>query len=113
MPVHTLEGAAEWLRTHFAAHAARDLACVVRIDLSGAGGGSLGVRIDGPRLVVEPGCPPKPDLVLRVAARDYYRLLAGRENAELLFMDGRMEIEGPLQLAMRMRSLFPPGSRGS
>ena len=55
MLVHTLEGAAEWLRAHFDPRAARGLACVVQLELSGAAGGSLRVRIDGGRLVVEPG----------------------------------------------------------
>ncbi len=109
MLVHTLEGAAEWLRSHFDASAARDLACVVQLELSGPAGGSLRVRIDGARLAVESGASRKPDLLLRVAASDCYALLAGRENAELLFMDGRMEIEGPLHLALKLRSLFPPG----
>ena len=109
MLVNTLEGAADWLRTHFDPQAARDLSCVVQIDLSGPAGGRLHVRIDGVRLAVEAGSARKPDLVLRVAACDYYALLARRENAELLLMDGRMEIEGLLHLALKMRSLFPLG----
>ncbi len=109
MSVSSLEGAAEWLRTHFDPQAARELACVVWIDLFGPAGGSLSLHIDGGRLAVQSGPAQKPDLTLRVAARDCYALLAGRENAELLFMDGRMEIEGPLRLAMKLRSLFPPG----
>ena len=109
MLVHTLEGAAEWLRAHFDPLAARGLACVVQLELSGTAGGSLRVHIDGARLVVEPGASRKPDLLLRAAAPDCYAVLAGRENAELLFMDGRLEIEGPLHLALKLRSLFPPG----
>jgi putative sterol carrier protein len=109
MLVNTVEAAAQWLRTHFDPQAARAVACVVQIDLSGSAGGSLHLRIEGVRLAVEIGSAAKPDLVLRLAAADYYALLAGRENAELLFMDGRMEIEGPLHLAMKMRSLFPLG----
>jgi putative sterol carrier protein len=110
MAVRTVEGAADWLRSHFRADAARDLSAVVQIELSGAAGGSLWLRIAGGRLRVDSEPAERADLALRLSARDYFALLAGAENAELLFMDGRMEIDGELALAMKLRSLFPPGA---
>jgi putative sterol carrier protein len=103
----TLDEAAQWLRRHFQPEAARGLCAVVGIDLSGPGGGNLSVSIDGGGVRVESIRAGAPDLLLRTAASDYYAILAGRENAELLFMAGRMEIEGDLALAMKLRTLFP------
>ncbi len=107
MRVDSVEGAAEWLRKHFAPAAARDLCAVVQIDLAGPSGGSLRLHIDAGDLRVEPGRASQPDLRLRASATDVYAILAGRENAEMLFMDGRMEIDGQLSLAMKLRTLFP------
>jgi putative sterol carrier protein len=107
MRVETLEGAAEWLRKHFQPEAARGLSAVVQLDLHGPGGGSLRLRIAEGDLEVASGNAESPDVRLQISAGDCYELLAGRENAELLFMDGRMEIEGQLGLAMKLRTLFP------
>jgi putative sterol carrier protein len=110
MKVDTVQGAAEWLRSHFRPQAAQDLAAVVQIELAGPGGGCLCVRIEDARLEIGTERPEQADLQVRLLARDYYALLAGDENAELLFMDGRMELDGQLGLAMKLRSLFPPGA---
>jgi predicted lipid carrier protein YhbT len=43
-----------------------------------------------------------------LAASDFFGILAGRENADLLFTAGRIEVEGDLSLALKMRKLFRP-----
>lgn len=106
-PPRTLDEAAEWLRKHFEPEAAGDLRVEIELDLTGPRGGPLTLRIDGGRLEVARSSAPQPQLRLRVAAPDYFAILAGRENAELLFMDGRLEIDGNLALAMKLRRLFP------
>ena len=45
-------------------------------------------------------------MVFRLPAEDYFALLVGRENADLLYMAGRLEIDGDLALALKIRPLF-------
>ncbi len=104
----SMDAALEWLRKHFDAEAARGVSAVYRIELSGPDGGSFGVAIRDGVLHLTRGEGPEPGVVLRLAAPDYFAVLAGRENADLLYMAGRLEIEGDLSLAMKLRTLFRP-----
>ncbi len=40
------------------------------------------------------------------AAQDFLAIPAGRANADWLFLEDRIEVEGDLSLALRMRKLF-------
>jgi putative sterol carrier protein len=102
----TLDEAAEWLRKHFDADAGRGLCAAFQIELAGAEGGCIALRVDDGRLDVRRGATEAPHVVLRLSAGDYYALLAGRENADLLYMAGRLEIEGDLSRALKLRTLF-------
>ena len=42
----------------------------------------------------------------RLSAADWFGILAGRENAELLFMAGRIQVDGDRALAVKMGSYF-------
>lgn len=96
----------DWLRKHFRVDAAEGLEVAYQIDLAGPGGGSLWVRIGDGQLRVSEGSDPQPDVTLRLAAVDFFGVLAGTANPDLLFMDDRIEIDGDLSLALKLRSLF-------
>ena len=102
----TRDEAIDWLRKHFHADAARGVRAVFQLDLAGNDGGGIQLRIDDGQLEVLAEPAPTPHVRLRLAADDYYGVLAGRENADLLYMDGRLEIDGDLSLAMKLRTLF-------
>jgi putative sterol carrier protein len=102
----SLGAAMDWLRSHFRPASARGLSAVVQLRLSGSGGGPVRVRIADGRLDVEEAEDPGADLRLELPARDFFGILAGSENPDLLYMAGRLEIEGDLALAMKMRILF-------
>jgi hypothetical protein len=104
----SVDEAGEWLRKHFEAEAAREVRVTYQYVLSGPGGGSLHARVDDGRLLVAPGEVGAPDVRFRLAASDFFGILAGRENADLLFTAGRIEVEGDLSLALKMRKLFRP-----
>lgn len=106
-PPDSPQAAADWLRKRFDAETAQGVVVVYALDLTGPGGGALSVRIDGGRvdLRAEPG-PSYADARLRLAATDFYDILAGRENSELLFMADRIQIEGDLSAALRFRKFF-------
>ena len=102
--------AVDWLRKHFDAEAAADCEASYVFELAGEGGGSIGVRVENGRLEIAEGDVQPADLRFRLAARDFYDVLAGRANPDMLFMEERLQIEGDLGLALRFRRLF--GARG-
>ena len=99
-------GALDWLRKHFRSAAAESLEVAYQIELAGPGGGSLWARIADGRLQAGEGAAPQPDVILRMSAEDFFGVLEGTANPDLLFMDDRIEIEGDLSLALKLRSLF-------
>ncbi len=103
-----MDRALEWLRKHFDAEAARDLRVVYRFELTGPGGGDLYARIESGRLELVAGPGGVADVRFRLTAQDFFAILAGRANADWLFMEDRIEVEGDLSLALRMRKLFRP-----
>ena len=102
----SLDEAADGLRKRFDAEPASGLHVAYRFELTGGGGGTLGVRVDEGRLDVAAYAIAKPDVVLRLSADDFFGVLTGRENADMLFMSGRLEIEGDHALALKLRQLF-------
>lgn len=102
----SVAGVVDWLRKNFRVAAAEDLEVAYQIDLAGPAGGSLWVRIGEGRMRVGEGRDSQPDVILRLAAVDFFAVLAGTANPDLLFMDDRIEIEGDLSLALKLRSLF-------
>jgi ubiquinone biosynthesis protein UbiJ len=102
----SVEAAVDWLRKHFDPEAARGLRVVYALELTGAAGGVIAVRVDGGQLDARAEPVEGADLRLRLAAADYFAVLAGRANADLLFMQDRIEWEGELSLALKLRRLF-------
>ena len=82
------------------------------MDLAGPGGGSFWVRIDDGRLSSGEGSTPQPDLVISMAATDFFDVLGARANPELLFMENKVEVRGPLSLALKLRALFLSAPQG-
>jgi hypothetical protein len=64
------------------------------------------VAIRGGRATVERGAPAEPSVVFEVGAVDFLRVVAGAVEGPLLFMHGRLRVEGDLVLAVRMPQLF-------
>ena len=109
MPVEdprNVEEAAEWLRKHFRPEAARELSAVFQVELTGDAGGALQVQVDRGAAQVVVGVPVPAHLRIRLEAGDFYAILAGRENAELLLMADRIAFEGETSLAAKFRTLF-------
>ena len=45
-------------------------------------------------------------MVFHLVAREFFGILSGRENPDLLFMSERLRIDGDLSLALKLRTLF-------
>jgi len=102
--------AVEWLRKRFDAEAAADCEARFVFELSGPDGGAIGVRVENGGLeIVESDLQPA-DVRFRLSAHDFFDVLAGRANPDMLFMEERLQVEGELGLALRFRRLF--GARG-
>jgi putative sterol carrier protein len=106
VPTASIEAAAEWLRKHFAPEAARGVRATYQLDLAGEGGGLLRLEIDDGVLLIAQGRAEAPQVILRAPAALWLAVLGGRENGELLYMAGRIQIDGDLGLAAKLRSFF-------
>ena len=105
-PVPSIEAAGDWFRKQFDAEASRGLRAVYEIELTGESGGTLALRVEDGRLDVAPGPAGASDLRLSLAIGDFFAILAGRANADMLFMEDRIGWSGDLSLALKMRRLF-------
>lgn len=103
------DAVAEWLRRHFRTDAARGVSAVIELDLTGPAGGTVCLQIENGRIKTSLGGDAAPNVRFVVDARDWSDVMAGRANAELLAMEGRIRIEGDLGLAMKMRAFFRRG----
>lgn len=70
------------------------------------------VTLRGGRASVERGAPAEPRVVLEIGDVDFLRLVAGDVEGPLLFMRGRLKVEGDLVLAVQMPQLFRLPSAG-
>jgi predicted lipid carrier protein YhbT len=95
-----------WLRVRFQPDALRDLRVTYQVELTGEGGGIFWLRVDGGQLSVGEGRTPRPDVLCQLAARDFFDVLAARANPELLYMEDRIRIEGPMSQALELRRLL-------
>jgi predicted lipid carrier protein YhbT len=102
----SLDEAIEWLRKSFRSEAAVDEQVVYRLELAGPEGGDLELHVDGGQLEVSAGEHGAPDVVFRLSAADFFAVLAGRENPDLLFMGEQLVVEGDLSMALKLRKLF-------
>lgn len=55
---------------------------------------------------VERGAATQPSVVFEIGGIDFLRLVAGDVDGPLLFMHGRLRVDGDLVLALRMPQLF-------
>ena len=106
MTPETIEDALEWLRKAFDSEAARRESVRYQIDLGGEAGADLWLDVRDGLLELGRGRIGGPDVTFRVCEADFLALLAGRQNPDLLFMEDRLEIEGELALALKLRKLF-------
>ena len=103
--VGSIDEARDWLLKRFRADLAGDVSALYRLELDGRGGGCLCLRVVDGVLQVAPAEEPA-DVVMRLAAEDFFRILDARANPDLLLLEDRLVIEGDLSLALKLRTLF-------
>jgi putative sterol carrier protein len=105
-PADGVATAIEWMRKHYDAESAPEAELVYQFELAGADGGTYALSVSRGACALERGAAAQPDVVLRASVGDWLAVLHGRENADLLYMAGRLEIEGDLGVATRLRTFF-------
>ncbi len=98
-----------WLQKLFVAEAANGVHAVIHFDVCDDPTRSVVARIDGGRLDASPGVAADPDVRLAATHADFLAGLRGSENVDVMHMQGRIEVEGDLGIAMKLRCLFPAG----
>ena len=106
----SIRAAIAWLRKAFRADAAAGVHVVYRLELAGDAGGVISIRVEDGRLEIVEGAAQPPHVTYRLQACDFFGVLAGRENPDLLFMADRLAIDGDLSLALSLRKLFQSGA---
>ena len=92
--------------SRFNKDAAKGLSAVYEFDLSGDGGGNWHVIIEDQAIEVNTGRHPSPNVTISMAAQDYLDMMAGKLNAQVAFMSGRLHMSGDMSLALMMQRLF-------
>jgi hypothetical protein len=95
-----------WLHARFRPDAVRALRATYQVELTGETGGIFWLRVDGGQLSSGEGRTPRPDVLYQMVARDFFDVLAERANPELLYMEDRIRVEGPMSLALELRLLL-------
>ena len=101
-----IDEAIDWMRKYFRADASEGLDVVYEFAVEGPSGGVWHATVADGMGDVRFGPARAPDVRFRIADDVCWRLLAGRENADLLYLADRLEVEGDLSLALKMRTLF-------
>lgn len=87
--------------------AAEDLDAIYQFDLRGARGGQYHLLIQQGTCVVKEGIHADPHVTLSMDGDDCIRLLNGQISGMAMAMSGRVQMDGDISLAMRLKSLFP------
>lgn len=83
-----------------------DLDTAIQLDLEGDGGGNWNLIVKDGALAVNEGRHADPELTLTTAAADWMAVINGESNPMGLFMQGKIKIQGDMQLAMKLQSLL-------
>jgi len=90
---------------------AGDLQAVFQFNLSGEEGGDWAVTVANRTCTVTEGQAEKPDVTIGMNATDFVKMVNGKLQPVVAFMQGRIKLQGDMDLAMKVQELFAgPGS---
>lgn len=89
---------------------AGDLDATWVVDVEGRGPTSIHVR--DTNCLVSPGAVEDPAATLATDPETWVDIVEGRTNGIRAFLEGRLRVEGDLNLALRLETLFHPGPGG-
>jgi putative sterol carrier protein len=105
----TIPEALSWLEERFLPESAAGVTAIYQMSLSGPSEGVISAHIRDGKLSVTAQQSDEADVVFHLAARDFFEILAGEANPDLLLLEERLRIEGDLSLASKLRRYFHTG----
>jgi putative sterol carrier protein len=90
----------------FNKEASKGLTAIYQFDLAGEGGGQWYVTVADETCEVTEGLHPSPNITISMQASDYLAMVTGKANGQMLFMTGKLRVQGDMGLALRMQTLF-------
>jgi len=102
----TIQDLMQAMPAAFLPEKAAGLNAVVQYHLTGAEAGDWVITIKDAKCSVQPGTAPHPTLTLTADSQVYKNLLSGKLNGMTAFMQGKIQLAGDLNLAMKLTSLF-------
>ena len=94
------------LVSRFRPEAARGVNAVYQLRLTGNGGGEWHMVVLNQTCQVFPGTAPRPTTTITLAAADWEALVSGAMDAFGAILQGRMRIDGDMNLATKLPGLF-------
>jgi len=88
------------------AEKAKDVQAIIQIELSGDEGGIWVVNIDDGQCHITTEPVDKPDMAIAMAADDYMAMTRGELNPMNAFMQGKIKVQGDMNLAMKFQGMF-------
>jgi putative sterol carrier protein len=95
------------LARNFQAEQATGLNAVIQYEIEGERGGTWNAVIEHGTCAISPGPGSQPTLTLQVSAEDWLDIFRKKHSPYGLFLSGRMKVRGDIELAVKLRSLFP------
>jgi putative sterol carrier protein len=90
----------------FVPEKAQGLDTVLQFKFSGAEPGDWYAEIKDGAVKVEQGAHPSPKMTLAADSDDYIKLFTGQLDPMQAFMQGKLKLQGDLNLAMKMTQFF-------
>jgi len=90
---------------------AKDLQAEIQFDLSGPGGGKMGLSISNGQCQFREGEVPSPALTIRASGDVWLKIARGEIERPRALMDGLFKVEGDMGLLMRMGEIFHPPAK--
>ncbi|HYA13969.1 MAG TPA: SCP2 sterol-binding domain-containing protein [Syntrophales bacterium] len=87
---------------------AGDLRAVIQFRFSGDGGGNLFLTISEQKCSAQEGDAPSPNLSIIAPADIWMKIAKGEINRQQAFMNGLYNVEGDMELLLRMGEIFSP-----
>jgi putative sterol carrier protein len=88
---------------------AAGLEAVVQYHLTGEEGGDYIITIQDDKCTVEEGVAEDPTMTMTADARYFRDVLLGKEDGMKGFMNGKLQLAGDLNLAMKLTGFFKMG----
>ncbi len=93
----------------FKPEAAEGVEAVIQYHLTGDEGGDWIINIHEGKCTVAQGVAENPKMTLTADAQDFKDVLLGKANGMQYFMQGKLQLAGDLNLAMKLTTFFKMG----